>query len=153
MIVTRLRPPVRRWEAAFQELERMRRQMADFADYPGQVPGQDRSFGMLPATNVTRDEDNFYVRMELPGIDPKELNVSVTDRTLSIAGTRELPEEEEGVSYHRRERGGGSFSRNLELPSDFERDRVEASYTNGILTITLPRLEAAKPKQISVTAS
>jgi len=152
MIVTRLRPPVRRWEATFEELDRIRRQMEAYAEAVG-GPARLQYFGAFPATNLSYDADNFYVRMELPGVDPNDLVVSAMDRSVSVTGRRQLPREEEGVSYHRREREGGEFSRNVELPTDFDRDEVEASYTNGVLTIRLPRLAAAKPRPIAVRSS
>jgi HSP20 family protein len=82
-----------------------------------------------------------------------DLQLSATGRKLSIAGTRELPEEDAKVSYHRKEREGGSFSRNIELPADFDRDKIDARYENGILAVTLPRSESSKPRQIPVKTS
>lgn len=152
MIVTRLRPPRGRWEATFEELDRIRRQMEAYADaFAG--PARSPYFGAFPATNVSYDADKFYVRMELPGVNPADLDVSSMDRSVSVSGRRELPGEGDGVSYHRREREGGQFSRNIELPSEFDREKVEASYADGILTITLPRLAAAKPRQIRVASA
>jgi len=116
-------------------------------------PARWHYFGAFPATNLSYDADNFYVRMELPGVDPNDLEVSAMDRSVSVTGRRQLPLEDEGVSYHRREREGGEFSRNIELPTEFDRDAVEASYTNGVLTIRLPRFAAAKPRQIAVRSS
>jgi HSP20 family protein len=152
MILTRFRPSVRRWEATLNDFDRMRREFEDFADLFNGGRSVHR-FGVFPATNVTQDADNFYVRMELPGVKIEDLDVSVVDRKIAISGKRELGVDEDGVSYHRRERESGSFSRNIELPSEFDRDSVEASYLNGVLTIRVPRTEAARPKQIAVKTS
>jgi len=107
---------------------------------------------MFPLMNITQDADNIYVRAELPGIKPSDIDVSVIDNKISISGTRELPAEKEGVSYHRRERQGGTFSRSVELPCPFDRDRVDAKFENGLLTVTLPLAEETKPRQITVKA-
>lgn len=93
------------------------------------------------------------MRAELPGIAAADLNISVERNKLSVAGKRDLEPASDNVSYHRRERAGGSFSRSLTLPTDLDAGRVEATYANGVLTIALPKAEAAKPKKVSVKAS
>jgi len=102
---------------------------------------------------VTEDKDNYYVRAELPGLKAEDLDISVTGDTLSISGERKLPAEDEKAKYHRREREAGRFSRILSLPARTDTKKVEAVCTDGVLTVTLPKAEAAKPKQISVKAS
>ena len=99
---------------------------------------------------ITQDDDNFYVRAQVPGISPKQLEISAQGRRLSISGKREIPKENEKASYHRRERAEGAFSRSVTLPIEFDADRVDAQYQAGILTIVLPKSEAAKPRQILV---
>ena len=105
--------------------------------------------GVFPALNITRDGDHYFVRAELPGLCADELKISVERSKLSLAGARQETEEE-GVSYHRRERASGSFSRTITLPSDFDAERVEARFDRGVLTITLPFAAAAKLRQIPV---
>ena len=107
---------------------------------------------MFPLVNIAQDKDNLYVRAELPGVAASDLDVSVKDNSICISGKRELPVESENVSYHRRERSGGSFSRSIEMPVPFDRDRVDASFENGVLSIALPLAEETKPKQITVKA-
>jgi HSP20 family protein len=109
--------------------------------------------GVFPLMNVTEDKDNYYVRAELPGLKAEDLDISVTGDTLSISGERKLPAEDEKAKYHRREREAGRFSRILSLPARTDTKKVEAVCTDGVLTVTLPKAEAAKPKQISVKAS
>jgi HSP20 family protein len=109
--------------------------------------------GVFPLMNVTEDTDKYYVRAELPGLSAGELDISVTGDTLSISGQRKLASEDEKAQYHRREREAGRFSRIVTLPGQTDTEKVEASCTDGVLTVTLPKAEAAKPKQISVKAS
>jgi HSP20 family protein len=108
------------------------------------------SAGVFPPLNVTQDDENFYVRAEIPGVKANELSITAVRNRLSIAGKREIAREAERVSYHRKERAEGSFSRTLTLPTEIDADRVEANYAEGILRLRLPKAEAAKPRQISV---
>ena len=112
--------------------------------------GGPEAAGVFPAMNVAQDDDNFFVRAELPGIKPDDLDLKVLGNKPSLAGKRELPKEAEGVSYHRRERAEGAFGRSVVLPSEVKADDVEAKYVDGILTITLPKAEATKPRQVTV---
>jgi HSP20 family protein len=106
--------------------------------------------GVFPAVNITHDADNYYVRAELPGVKADSFRLSVEGNKLSLAGARETGTDGEGVSYHRRERPGGSFDRTVVLPMEFDSERVEARYADGILTITLPMAAKARAKQIAV---
>jgi HSP20 family protein len=109
--------------------------------------------GVFPLMNVTEDKDSFYVRAELPGLKPDELDISVTGDTLSLSGERKIPTEDENAQYHRREREAGKFNRIVSLPSQVDTGKVEASCEDGILTITLPKAETVKPKKITIKAS
>ena len=138
--------------SVFGELDRMRRDMDRLF---GGLSG--RSFrepmaGVFPLTNVTEDTNNYYVRAELPGVKRDDLDVSVTGEGLSISGERKLPAEKKDASYHRREREAGKFSRMLSLPGQVDTAKVDATCADGILTVVLPKAEAAKPRQISVKA-
>lgn len=132
------------------ELDRLRRQMSDLygALAEGAVPMP--SAGVFPLTNVTEDSNNYYVRAELPGIKSEELNIQVTSDGISVSGERKIAEEDNGVKYHRREREAGKFSRSINLPGDIDVNAVEAGLENGILTVTIPKAEVAKPRQITV---
>jgi len=132
------------------ELDRLRRQMNELY---GALSGDAISMPaacVFPLTNVTEDSSNYYVRAELPGMKPDELNIQVTSDGISISGERKIPEEGNGVRYHRREREAGKFSRSINLPSEIDVNAVEASLDNGILTITIQKAEVAKPRQITV---
>ena len=141
------------WMSPFGELERMRRQMDWLSEGFTRGPWSTPSAGVFPLMNVTEDKYNYYVRAELPGLKADELDISVTGDTLSIGGERKLPSEDEKAQYHRREKEAGRFSRIVTLPSQIDTGKVEARCTDGILMVTLPKAEAAKPKQISVKAS
>lgn len=104
----------------------------------------------FPAINVWHGEDESVVIAEIPGIDIKDLEISVRGNTLVIRGHREPDKLEEGETYHRHERGQGEFVRSLHLSHQVNTDKVEATYSKGILRIALPVAEADKPKQISV---
>jgi HSP20 family protein len=106
--------------------------------------------GVFPPMNVTQDNDNFYLRAEVPGVDANNLSISALRNRVSLSGKREIQREHERVSYHRRERAEGSFNRTVTLPTEVDAERVDARYADGILTLKLPKAEAAKPRQISV---
>lgn len=145
--------PTWRWRSPFEELERMRREMDRlFEDLAGGTFRESRS-GVFPLVNVTEGGDSYYVRAELPGIKGEDLDISVKGNSLSIAGERKIPGEDERAQYHRREREAGRFSRIISLPAQIDTAKVEAHCSDGILTITLPKSEAAKPKQITVKTS
>jgi HSP20 family protein len=134
----------------FADFDQLRREMQRLLDTPGQSGYGGLSSGVFPPMNVTQDGDSFYVRAEIPGIKANELQITAVKNRLSIAGRREIQNENEKVSYHRKERPEGSFNRTLTLPTEFDVDRVEARYANGVLTLKLPKAEAAKPRLISV---
>lgn len=152
MIVTRIRPP-RPWSWGLEDFDQMRHDLARLSDIMNRVLFPDAGPRMFPLVNVTQDRDNLYVRAELPGVKLEDLDVCTIDRKVTISGKRGLNEEKEGVSYHRREREGGAFSRSIELPAAFDRDRVEAAFRSGILELRLPLSEETKPRQITVKGS
>ncbi len=114
---------------------------------PGTEPFASRVY---PALNLTDDGNNFYVRAELPGIEPESLDISVVGDQLLIRGERKIEPEEQKAGYHRRERESGFFRRTMTLPVKVDPGRVSADMKNGVLTIALPRAEEAKPRKISV---
>jgi len=138
------------WRSPFDELERMRRELDRLAgDFTGSVSRLPAA-GVFPLVNVTEDQNHYYVRAELPGVKTDELDISVTGETLTLSGERNLPEESEKASYHRREREAGSFSRVISLPTRLDVDKVNAHAEDGVLTVVLPKAESAKPRQIAV---
>ena len=109
-------------------------------------------FGMwTPALDLYEGKDDFVVRAELPGMSKEEIEITLHDGALSISGERKAEERSEESETHRTERFFGRFQRTLELPKPVKSDEVKAAYKDGILTITLPKTEEAKPKQIEVS--
>jgi HSP20 family protein len=104
----------------------------------------------FPAVNVWVSGDTAVVTTELPGVDPKSIDISVAGKSLTIRGSRDPEELKEGESYHRRERWSGQFTKTVEMPFNIESGKVEAKFTKGILRILAPRAEAEKPRKITV---
>ena len=107
--------------------------------------------GWAPALDVHEDKENFRIRVELPGMKREDIEVSLQDGALVITGERQAEKITEGTEVHRQERYYGKFSRALTLPAAVSGDKVKAQYKDGILTVTLPKAEEAKPKAITVS--
>jgi len=152
MLARRVWPSRPKFELPFADFDQLRRQMLRLFDAMDSDPFAALEAGVFPPVNVTQDDDNFYVRAEVPGVNAKDLEISALGRRLSISGKREIPRENEKASYHRKERAEGAFSRSVTLPVEVDAGRVDARYAAGILTVTLPKSEAAKPRQIVVKA-
>jgi len=115
-------------------------------------PARGATAGTGPALNLWADEHNLYAEADLPDLDPAKLDVTVTEgNTLTIQGERPAPEVKDAV-WVRQERPYGRFTRTVTLPVLVDPDKVEASYENGVLKLTLPKSEAAKPRKITVKA-
>jgi len=105
-----------------------------------------------PAMNVWADEQAVYAEVDLPGVDVEKLEISVTEgNKLSIQGERPVLDLTNAV-WHRQERGAGTFTRTLTLPTMVDANKVEAKYENGVLRLMLPRAEVAKPRKIAIKA-
>jgi HSP20 family protein len=141
------------WTNPFGELDRMRREMDALTEGLSKGLLMQPIAGVFPLINVTENKENYYIRAELPGIKADDLDISVTGDTLSISGERKIPAEDEKAQYHRREREAGKFSRIISLAVQVDAGKVEARCADGILTVVLPKAEAAKPKQIAVKTS
>jgi HSP20 family protein len=106
-----------------------------------------------PALDVREDADNFVIRTELPGLKRDDINVSLQDGALVISGERTVEKVEDGVEIHRQERYYGKFQRALSLPAPVAANQIKAQYKDGILIVTLPKAEEAKPKQIDISVN
>ncbi len=115
------------------------------------LPG--RAARQYPLVNVSEDEGHVYVEALAPGVDPKSLDLSVVQGTLTIKGEKPGLAQVTADAYHRNERAAGRFTRTIELPTLVDAAKVHADYRNGLLLITLPKSEEAKPKQISVNVA
>jgi HSP20 family protein len=106
--------------------------------------------GVFPSINLTEDQETYHIRAELPGISAEDLDIQATGNNLSISGERKIEAENDSVRYHRREREAGKFSRAISLPGDIDPDGVSASLADGVLKVSVPKAEKAKPKQITI---
>lgn len=146
--------PFREMESLRREFDRMFSTLGEWSLPFSQVsflPG--RAARQYPLVNLSEDKDNYYVEALAPGINPKAIDLSVANNRLTISGEKIMAGagvEVNPESYHRSERSAGEFSRMIELPAEVDPDRIKADYRNGLLLVTLPKSEKAKPKQISV---
>ena len=132
-------------ERAFDDYGTWRRPFSRFSFLPALGA---RSY---PLANVGEDADNVYVEALAPGLAPDSLEISVHQGQLRIAGEKPaINPDVKAEAYHRSERSAGRFVRTMTLPAEVDADKVKAQYKNGLLLITLPKAEAAKPKQITV---
>ena len=140
------------FSSPFEEMRRLRAEMDRLLNsFLGQEPAVPVA-GVFPPLNVFEDESNLYVRAELPGVEAKKLDISVIGRTLTLRGERDTAPQGSGVSYHRREREAGTFRRSVSLPVPIDVEHVNAESKDGVLTITLPKAQEAKPKKIEIKA-
>lgn len=148
-------PDLSNW-SPFDRLSTLRDEMNRLFDtsFPGAGFGDTTLFsGWSPALDVMQTSDAVTVKVELPGMKKEDIEISLEKGVLSISGERRHEEKlEEGESF-RSERYFGRFHRSVAIPTAVEVEKVKASYTDGILTVTLPKAEEARPKQIEVTAS
>ena len=134
----------------FSEMQRLQHEMHRIYNTLTGTWEAVRPAGVYPHLNITEDEDNYYVRAELPGVDPEDIEITTQDSDLIINGERKIPVEGENVSYHRREREAGSFKRITSLPTHIDSSKVAAVCKNGLLIITLPKTTEVKARQIEV---
>ena len=131
----------------FSELRLLERQMTRiFRDVHGR--GTD-----YPSLNFWINENEAFLEVEMPGTDQNDVELTVNNDVLTIAGTRKDPHASEKATAHRQERAFGTFSRSLQLPFAVETDKVTARHENGVLRVTLPRHESTKSKRIAVQSA
>ena len=132
----------------WQEMDQLQREMNRLFD--ASTKGRVFNSPSYPAINIWTQEDGQMISAEMPGVLPEDIEIDVTGDGLSISGVRKQDEVAKEAHYHRRERSYGSFSRTIQLPFMVDTNKVEASFTNGVLLITLPRAEADRPKKIAI---
>ncbi|MCH7702544.1 MAG: Hsp20/alpha crystallin family protein [Planctomycetes bacterium] len=131
--------------------EEMDRLFAGLAEtFPEVGPLSVLSGRSVPAVNLWEDDNHLYAEAEVPGLKLDDLEITLMGNELTIKGTREACAAQEGVSYHRRERSCRSFTRVVRLPSDIDAEKVSARLENGVLTVTIPKAETARPRKIEV---
>ena len=138
--------------APFREFERMRREMDRLWDsFFERRPAKLEEGGeFLPALDLAETGNELVVKCEVPGLDPKDIDISLSDGMLTIKGEKKQEREEKETDYHLVERSYEAFTRSIQLPKEVQGDKISASYKNGILKITLPKSEEAKKKEIKI---
>jgi HSP20 family protein len=141
-----------RWEpfrdlvTAQRDLDRLFREA--FSPQLGETELSTRSWA--PPVDIYETEEAIVLKAELPGVDPKDVEVRVEDNTLYLKGERKFEKEVKEQNYHRVERSYGSFARSFSLPNSISTDKVKAEFKDGLLTLTMPKREEAKPKTIKI---
>ncbi len=121
--------------------------------WPSIFNGDTRRPMLRPAMDVIENDKEITIRIDLPGMKPDDVSVEMEDDVLTISGEMGDTIEKEGDRYHYRERSYGSFQRSLRLPNTVDKEKVDATFEHGVLTIVLPKVPQAQPKQITVKAS
>jgi len=156
MILTRWqRPELTNW-SPFRQLTNLREEIDRLFESPmAELTRSSQQFagGWLPAVDLYEDKDNLYLRAELPGLDKKDIDISLHDGVLALSGERKPDEKYKDAELYRSERFFGRFQRTITLPSPVSEERVKATYKDGVLNLVLPKTEAAKPRQIEVSVS
>src|SRR5690242_5508662 len=134
----------------------------EFDDFPGLRLFQDTVSRMLsepatrpwtPSVDILETENELVLKADLPEIDPNQVEIQLENGTLTLKGERKFEQQKNGKGYHRIERSYGTFVRAFSLPDTVDSDKVKADYKTGVLTITLPKKEVAKPKSVKVEIS
>ncbi len=137
-----------RWDP-FRELTSLQNEFNRlFARMGGGDNGERQSW--IPSVDVIETKDAIKLRAELPGIDPEAIKLEVEENVLTLSGERRFEEEVDEDKYYRIERRYGSFTRSLALPQNVNTEAIEAHYENGVLEVTVPKIEEARPKRIAV---
>ena len=151
MALIRWRPETELWDP-FENLAGIRDEMNRLFDSSLRRRGIfDGAFA--PAVDIVEDKDNLLVTVDLPGLTKDDVHVSIQDNTLTIRGERKSESEKKESNFYHRERVYGSFSRTIELPTTVDSSKVAANFRDGVLHVTLPKAEDAKPKEIKVSVN
>jgi len=139
--------------APFREFERMRRDMDrlwdSFLEGGSRRRSEERG-EWLPSLDVSETKNELVVKAEVPGMDAKDIDISLSDGVLTIKGEKKQEKEEKEADYHLIERSYGAFARSVQLPKEVQGGKISASYKDGILKITLPKSEEGKKKEIKI---
>jgi len=145
-------PDIMEWRP-FREVSKLRREMDRlWDDYfgPGRRALRPMEMEFAPAVDVSETAEQVVVKAEVPGIDVKDIDITLSGDVLTIKGEKKSEREEKEESYHLVERSYGSFTRSLKLPAAVEMDKIAARYEKGVLTVTCPKKEEVKPKAIEI---
>ncbi len=135
-------------------LQRLNRFLDEaFAGMPNAEQGSVITSAWFAPTDVSEDADGIQISMELPGVEPEDVRLSLENNILTIQGEKRHQSDQKNERIHRFERTYGTFERTFVLPSTVDPDKIEAGYENGVLGITIPKAERAKPREIQVKSS
>lgn len=135
-------------------LSHIQREMSDLFDFLSSAPQIEGYINVeYPPIIVSTNEENVFVRAELPGIKVSDLDVQVVNDILTIKGERKFTLDTAKITYLRRERDYGTFARSIVLPEKVDAEKVTASYKNGVLTVKLSKAPETKPKQVIIKKS
>jgi HSP20 family protein len=135
-------------------LQRLNRFLDEaFAGMPSPEQGSVITSAWFAPTDVSEDADGIQISMELPGVDPKDVRLSLENNVLTIRGEKRHQAEQKNERIHRFERTYGTFERTFVLPSTVDPEKIEARYENGVLLVSIPKAERAKPREIRVKSS
>ena len=132
------------------EFDRVRREMDRLWDSFLEGGSMRRAGEWLPSIDVSETKSDLVIKAELPGMDPKDIDISMNNGFLTIKGEKKHEREEKDENYHLVERSYGSFTRSVRLPREVQSDKITASFKNGVLRVTLPKSEEAKKKEIKI---
>jgi HSP20 family protein len=124
-----------------------------FDRFRGGISDESPLSAWVPAVDVSEEKDHFTVRAELPGVEKADVKITIQNNVLTLRGEKKFEEKKEGKNFHRVERNYGSFYRSFTLPVSVVSNKIEASSADGVLTITIPKSEESKPKDIEVKIS
>lgn len=147
--------PYQEIERTFDDLfgrDSFNRPLWDVRPLRDEMDGEVATAAWRPAVNVYEDDSTLHIEAQLPGIDMKDVNLSVNDHTLELSGERKMEREDRKEGYLLKEARYGTFSRTFTLPSYVDPDKAQARYDRGVLTISVPKAERAKPKVIPIEA-
>jgi len=146
-----------RWQP-FRELTSMQDRMNRLVDefFGRRAPfttEAEESWGFAPPVDIYEDDHKLTFKVEIPGMEEKDLKVEIEDHTLTVRGERKVEKEIKEEHFRRKERHYGAFSRSFTLPASVDTEKIEANYVNGVLAIELPKRAEAKPKQVRVNVA
>jgi HSP20 family protein len=104
-----------------------------------------------PSVDISETKDNVVIKAEMPGLNKEDFKISMQDNMLTLIGEKKQEKKEKETNYHRVERSYGAFSRSFALPTSVKSDKIKATYKDGVLSITLPKTEEVKPKEIPIS--
>ncbi|MBI5019808.1 MAG: Hsp20/alpha crystallin family protein [Ignavibacteriales bacterium] len=121
-----------------------------FNNFRSDILGVEGSKTLMPVVDIIERENEYNIKVELPGVEKKDVKITVQDDVLTIKGEKRQENERKGDNYHHVERSYGIFQRSFPLPTSVQGEKIDASFENGVLSLTIPKLEEAKPKEIEV---